>query len=364
MGHTGTMTANDGDHVARGEQRGRREQGAHGEQAPGEQSRCEQGTSHEGSIILAGTPIGNVADASPRLRELLATADVIAAEDTRKLRDLTRRLQVEPAGRIRSYHEHNEAARAEELVSEATAGATVLVVSDAGMPGVSDPGYRVVRAAQQAGVAVTAVPGPSAVLTALALSGLPSDRFTFEGFVPRKPGERDRLLAALATQERTMVFFDSPRRAAATLAAMAEAFGADRRAAVCRELTKTHEQVRRGTLAELARWATDGLLGEITVVVAGAEELPADPADALQAVLSRVEGGQRLKEAVNEVAALTGAGKRELYQAALQARRLECPGRRGPEAAGTERFSPAERHGPAPVPQPPSPQPPQAPHHR
>ena len=206
-------------------------------------------------------------------------------------------------------------------MSEATAGATVLVVSDAGMPGVSDPGYRVVRAAQQAGVAVTAVPGPSAVLTALALSGLPSDRFTFEGFVPRKPGERDRLLAALATQERTMVFFDSPRRAAATLAAMAEAFGADRRAAVCRELTKTHEQVRRGTLAELARWATDGLLGEITVVVAGAEELPADPADALQAVLSRVEGGQRLKEAVNEVAALTGAGKRELYQAALQARR-------------------------------------------
>lgn len=206
-------------------------------------------------------------------------------------------------------------------MSEATAGATVLVVSDAGMPGVSDPGYRVVRAAQQAGVAVTAVPGPSAVLTALALSGLPSDRFTFEGFVPRKPGERDRLLAALATQERTMVFFDSPRRAAATLAAMAEAFGADRRAAVCRELTKTHEQVRRGTLAELARWAADGLLGEITVVVAGAEELPADPADALQAVLSRVEGGQRLKEAVNEVAALTGAGKRELYQAALQARR-------------------------------------------
>ncbi|MGC0250173.1 16S rRNA (cytidine(1402)-2'-O)-methyltransferase [Pseudactinotalea sp. Z1748] len=280
-----------------------------------------RGKGATGSITLAGTPIGNVADASPRLSRLLESADLIAAEDTRRLRDLAGRLQVEVTAKVVSYHEHNETARAAELVAEAAAGATVLVVSDAGMPGVSDPGYRVVRAAAQAGVPVTAVPGPSAVLTALALSGLPSDRFAFEGFLPRKPGERDRALAALATQERTMVFFESPRRAGPTLEAMTRAFGADRAAAVCRELTKTHEQVRRGTLAELAAWAGQGLLGEVTVVVAGAEPTIPDAADALDAVLARVQGGQRLKDAATEVAALTGASKRELYEAALQARR-------------------------------------------
>ncbi|MGC0274504.1 16S rRNA (cytidine(1402)-2'-O)-methyltransferase [Pseudactinotalea sp. Z1739] len=286
---------------------------------PGRLGAREEGTA--GSITLAGTPIGNVADASPRLGRLLESADLIAAEDTRRLRDLAGRLQVEVTAKVVSYHEHNEAARAAELVAEAAAGATVLVVSDAGMPGVSDPGYRVVRAAAQAGVPVTAVPGPSAVLTALALSGLPSDRFTFEGFLPRRPGERTRVLAALATQERTMVFFESPRRAGPTLEAMAHAFGADRAAAVCRELTKTHEQVRRGTLDELAAWAGQGLLGEVTVVVAGAEPTIPDAADALGAVLDRVQGGQRLKDAATEVAALTGASKRELYEAALQARR-------------------------------------------
>lgn len=274
-----------------------------------------------GRIILGGTPIGDAGDASPRLREAIARADLIAAEDTRRLRDLAARLRVPITGAVTSYHEHNEAARTHELIERAAAGAQVLVVSDAGMPGVSDPGYRVVQAAAKAEVPVTAVPGPSAAVTALALSGLPSDRFTFEGFLPRKAGERTRLLAALAAEERTMVFFESPRRAGATLAAMAEAFGADRRAAVCRELTKTHEEVRRGTVGELAQWAGDGLLGEVTVVVAGADPLSVDPADALEAVLARVERGQRLKDAVNDVAALTGAGKRDLYQAALRARR-------------------------------------------
>ena len=280
-------------------------------------------TAPSGRIVLGGTPIGDVGDASPRLRAALGSADVIAAEDTRKLRDLAARLQVTITGAVMSYHEHNEAARAPELVELAAKGAEVLVVSDAGMPGVSDPGYRVVRIAAEAAVPVTAVPGPSAALTALALSGLPSDRFTFEGFLPRKPGERSRVLAALATEERTMVFFESPRRAGATLAAMAAAFAPDRHAVVCRELTKTHEEVRRGDLGDLAEWASDGLLGEVTVVVAGAQPSSVDPADAVEAVLARVEQGQRLKEAVNEVAALTGAGKRDLYQAALQARRRD-----------------------------------------
>ncbi len=274
-----------------------------------------------GVVVLAATPIGDAGDAPPRLVELLAGADVVAAEDTRRVQALASRLGVRLGGRLLSYHEHNEEARAAELVADAAAGATVLVVSDAGMPGVADPGYRVVRGAIRAGVRVTAVPGPSAVLTALALSGLPSDRFCFEGFVPRKPGERARWFAALVGEPRTLVMFEAPHRLAGTLAAAAEAFGRDRPAAVCRELTKTYEEVRRGALGDLATWAADGVRGEVTLVVGGAAVRRADLGAAVRQVLDRVASGSRLKEATAEVAQVTGLGRRDLYEAALVARR-------------------------------------------
>jgi 16S rRNA (cytidine1402-2'-O)-methyltransferase len=276
-----------------------------------------------GRLVLAATPIGDPDDAPPRLVRLLAEADVVAAEDTRRLRRLAGALGVELRGRIVSHHEHNEQARSPELVDAAAAGATVLVVTDAGMPSVSDPGLRVVRAAVEAGVPVTAVPGPSAVLTALALSGLATDRFCFEGFLPRKPGERRRALEALAAERRTMIFFEAPHRTAATLAAMAEVFGADRPAALCRELTKTYEEVRREPLGALAAGTADGVLGEVTLVVAGAPA-PApveDVAELVPAVLERVAAGERLKDAVAAVAGTTGANKRELYDAAARAPR-------------------------------------------
>ncbi|KAE8765653.1 16S rRNA (cytidine(1402)-2'-O)-methyltransferase [Georgenia thermotolerans] len=270
-----------------------------------------------GVILLAATPIGDPADAPPRLRRALAEADVVAAEDTRRLRALAGRLGVHVSGRLLSFHEHNEHDRAPELVRAAQDGARVLVVSDAGMPSVSDPGYRLVRAATDAGVRVSVAPGPSAVLTALALSGLATDRFCFEGFVPRRAGDRARTLAALAQEPRTMIFFESPHRLAGTLADMAQAFGADRPGAVCRELTKTYEEVRRGPLAELAAWAHDGVRGEITVVVAGAPPVAARAEDHVEEVLALADGGARLKDAAATVAAQTGLGKRELYQAAL-----------------------------------------------
>src|SRR3954447_16913794 len=208
-----------------------------------------------GRLILAGTPIGDLADATPRLARVLGEADVVAAEDTRRLRRLTTELGITLTGRVVSFFEGNERQRTDELVAVLVEGPTVAVVTDAGMPSVSDPGSRLVAAAIEAGVQVTAVPGPSAVLTALALSGLPVDRFTFEGFLPRKPGERSRRLAVLADEPRTMVFFEAPHRTATALIAMADAFGADRPAAVCRELTKTHEEVRRDGLGNLAAWA-------------------------------------------------------------------------------------------------------------
>lgn len=275
-----------------------------------------------GRLVLAGTPIGNVGDASTRLRDLLTTADVVAAEDTRRLHRLCSMLQVTPVGRTTSYHEHNETTRTPELVAEIAAGATVALVTDAGMPSVSDPGYRLVSACADAGLHVTAVPGPSAVLTALALSGLPSDRFTFEGFAPRKPGERARVFGALRTEARTMVFFESPHRTAATLAALAEALGVDRPAAVCRELTKTYEEVVRAPLSELHEWAAAReVRGEVCLVVAGAATGGPVDLDVLAVeVLQRVSDGERLKEAVAEVAGATGASKRELYERALATR--------------------------------------------
>lgn len=269
-----------------------------------------------GVLVLAATPIGRVADAPPRLAEELATADVVAAEDTRRLKRLTTDLGVSVTGRVVSYFEGNESARTPVLLEALLAGERVLLVTDAGMPSVSDPGYRLVAAAVEHDVLVTAVPGPSAVLTALAVSGLPVDRFCFEGFLPRKAGERSRRLAALAKEERTMVFFEAPHRTEAALAAMADALGGDRPAAVCRELTKTHEEVRRGSLAELAAWAADGIRGEVTIVVAGAApsaEVGSDP-DSLRAAVADLEGeGVSRKEAIVEVARRAGVPKREVY---------------------------------------------------
>lgn len=267
-------------------------------------------------LVLAATPIGRVADAPPRLTEELATADVVAAEDTRRLKRLTSDLGVTVAGRVVSYFEGNESARTPVLLEALLSGERVLLVTDAGMPSVSDPGYRLVAAAVEHDVPVTAVPGPSAVLTALAVSGLPVDRFCFEGFLPRKAGERSRRLASLAREERTMVFFEAPHRTEAALAAMAEALGGDRAAAVCRELTKTHEEVRRGPLDELVAWAADGIRGEVTIVVAGAvagAEVGSDP-DSLRAAVADLEAeGVSRKEAIVEVARLAGVPKREVY---------------------------------------------------
>ena len=273
-----------------------------------------------GRIVLAATPIGDTQDASAKLRHLLETADVVAAEDTRRLAGLTQRLGVRTTGRVLSHHEHNEASRVAELLDVVRGGGTVLVVSDAGMPTVSDPGLVLVRAAVAEGLTVTTAPGPSAVMAALAVSGLATDRFTFEGFPPRKAGERATVLRDLAREPRTMVFFEAPHRLAATLTAMAEAFGPDRPAAVCRELTKTYEEVVRDALGPLAEWAQGEVRGEIVVVVAGAPPTTASVADLTAEVLARADAGERLKEAVTAVAEATGVPKRELYAAALAAR--------------------------------------------
>ncbi|QEW03692.1 16S rRNA (cytidine(1402)-2'-O)-methyltransferase [Microbacterium lushaniae] len=270
-------------------------------------------------IILGATPIGNLGDASRRLVEALSSVEVIAAEDTRTTQRLLAALGVENRPRLIALHDHNEKERADDLVALARER-DVLVLSDAGMPTVSDPGYGLVSAAARAGVTVTALPGPSAVLMALAVSGLPTDRFAFEGFPPRKPGERRAALAALASEPRTLVFFEAPSRLAATLDDLAAAFGEDRPAAVCRELTKLHEEIVRGSLGELAEWARGGVRGEIALVVGGAAPRETSFPDAVAQVLELKATGARLKDAASEVAAHTGHSSRELYQAALTAR--------------------------------------------
>lgn len=271
-------------------------------------------------IILAATPIGNLGDASSRLIEAFESATVVAAEDTRTTIQLLRLLGVSNKPELVSLHEHNERERAASLVERAK-HEDVLVVSDAGMPAVSDPGFVLVQAAVAAGVDVTAIPGPSAVVTALAVSGLPSDRFTFEGFVPRKSSDRASTMAALVGERRTMVFFEAPTRLNATLAAMTEAFGSARQAAVCRELTKKFEEVRRGTLFELTEWSAGGVKGEIVIVVAGAEDQVSSRSEALELVKVAVANGTRLKDAARDVAALTGLSARDLYQDALTDRK-------------------------------------------
>ncbi|MCU1408808.1 MAG: rsmI [Microbacteriaceae bacterium] len=268
-------------------------------------------------IILAATPIGNLGDASGRLVEALRTATVVAAEDTRVTVHLLKALGIDNRPKLISLHDHNERGKAAELV-ELARDTDLLVLSDAGMPTVSDPGFHLVEAAINAGVVVSALPGPSAVLTALAVSGLPTDRFTFEGFLPRKPGDRRGALRELAGERRTMVFFESPNRLAASLADVAATMGADRRVVVCRELTKFYEEVKRGTAAELAEWAAGGVKGEIVVIVAGAELRVMDLDTGVAEVLALVASGIRLKDAASDVAAATGLGKRDLYEAALK----------------------------------------------
>ncbi|MGY2873685.1 16S rRNA (cytidine1402-2'-O)-methyltransferase [Marmoricola sp. URHA0025 HA25] len=274
-----------------------------------------------GVLVLAGTPIGRPDDAPARLAVELAAADVVAAEDTRRLKRLTSDLGIELSGRVVSYFEGNERGRTPQLLEALQAGDRVVLVTDAGMPSVSDPGFRLVAAAVEAGIAVTAVPGPSAVLTALAVSGLPVDRFCFEGFLPRKAGERSRRLESLADEPRTMVFFEAPHRTEAALRAMAEAFDADRSAAVCRELTKTHEEVRRAGLGELADWAAEGVRGEVTIVVAGAPaEAATSDGDTLRArVASEEAAGVPRKQAITEVARRSGVPKRVVYDAVHKA---------------------------------------------
>jgi len=275
-------------------------------------------------LVLAGSPIGDVADASPHLAQVLADADIVAAEDTRRLRRLCDRLGVTVGGRIVSYFDGNEAERTPGLVQAMVDGATVVVVTDAGMPCVSDPGYRLVRAGLDAGIEVTAVPGPSAALTALAVSGLPVRRFCFEGFPPRKAGERASYLATLSREPRTMVFFEAPHRLGEFLDACATAFGGERPAAICRELTKPHQQVVRGPLSDLVAWAKGPVLGEVSVVIGGWQGLDGDAVeDALTAgvaaVRQAVEGGATTRAAVAMVAAAQGLRRKSLYDAVVAA---------------------------------------------
>jgi 16S rRNA (cytidine1402-2'-O)-methyltransferase len=275
-----------------------------------------------GRLLIGATPLGQPSDASARLVKALASADVIAAEDTRRIRTLAQALEAKPSGKVVSLYDANEASRVPALVEEILAGATVLLVSDAGMPLISDPGYRLVAACIEAELPVSCLPGPSAVTTALAVSGLPSERFCFEGFAPRKHAARMSWFKTLAVEPRTCVFFESPRRLSDTLSDAVEALGPQRAAVVCRELTKTHEEIVRGTLGELAQWASGGVLGEITVVLAGATP-KADVETLVAEVTALIDAGTRVKDACAQVVeAYPGSpSRRELYDAVLRSRR-------------------------------------------
>jgi 16S rRNA (cytidine1402-2'-O)-methyltransferase len=275
-----------------------------------------------GRLVLGGAPLGQPGDVGPRLRTAMATADVLAVEDTRRLHRLAADLEVQLSGRVVTFHESVERSRLPGLLAALAEGRTVLLLTDAGMPSVSDPGYTLVRAAIDAGVAVTSVPGPSAVTTALAVSGLPVDRFCFEGFLPRKAGERRSRLAGLADERRTMVFFESPHRLADALTDAAAVMGEGRPAAVCRELTKTHEEVRRGPLGELASWAADGVRGEITLVVGGAPAAPValSPSELAALVADEEEAGATRKDAIRAVVVRTGLPRRTVYDAVVAAK--------------------------------------------
>src|SRR5215472_12706701 len=281
------------------------------------------GRGERGRLILAAAPIGRPQDASASLLSALRAAEVIAVEDTRRLRRLAAALDVPVTGKLISYYDDVEAERVPGLIDQLTGGRDVLLITDAGMPGISDPGYRLVTAAIAAGIDVTVLPGPSAVTAALAVSGLPTDRFCFEGFPPRKVGERARRFADLATEPRTMVFFESPRRLAATLSDLSRAFGPARRAVVCRELTKTHEEIVRGTVDELEQWAKADVLGEITLVVAGAPAIvtQASTEEILAEVAAAQEAGSSRSDAITDVAARLGLRKRDVYDVVVNPHR-------------------------------------------
>lgn len=271
-----------------------------------------------GQIILAATPIGNIADASPRLREALESADIIAAEDSRRAKRLLQDLEIKTQAQIWSFYDAVEESKTPELIERAQNGSSVVVISDAGMPTVSDPGYRIVQAAIESAISVSVIPGPSAVLTALAVSGLPVDRFSFEGFLPRKAGEREKFLESLINESRTMVFFEAPHRLKETLEAFAKVFGQSRSAVVCRELTKTYEEIVRGDFSKLIDWADKEILGEITLVVAGSKPVAiTDPAQWVSMVQTRVALGISQRDAIAEVAKELSVPKREVYDAVL-----------------------------------------------
>ena len=274
-------------------------------------------TTGHGLLLLAGTPIGDTRYVSEALREALENADVIAAEDTRKFADLCRRAGVRISARVISYFEGNEAERTPDLVALLQSGSTVVLVTDAGMPSVSDPGFRLVNAGIEAGVRVSAIPGPSAATTALAVSGLATDRFCFEGFLPRKKGQRRTRLDLLRREERTMVFFEAPHRLHDFLSDAASAFGPSRRAAICRELTKTYEEVIRGPLADLVEWAQGEVRGEITVVISGAPPETPPLEDLVAEVHARISAGEKRSAAVSGVSATYNVDRRELYDASL-----------------------------------------------
>ena len=273
-------------------------------------------------LILAATPIGNLADASPRLIEAMVAAKFIAAEDTRSLLKLANSLGVKLNARLFSLHEHNEGDRLKQIL-EIAQDEPVLVVSDAGMPTVSDPGFLLVRAAVEANIEVTVIPGPSAVLSALAVSGLPTDRFTFEGFLPRKQGDRRKMFASLSREPRTMVFFESPHRILESLEDAVVELGADRAATVSRELTKKFEHTQRGNLAQLVEWAKTQPKGEMVLVVAGAQATAVQAEDLVEQVLALISDGAKLKEAVAEIASAAGASKSDLYQLVLERRKAD-----------------------------------------
>ena len=274
---------------------------------------------HPVPLLLAGVPIGRPDDASLRLRTALAEADVVAVEDTRRLKRLCSDLGVTVSGRVVSYFDGNETERTPRLLDSLVEGLTVLLVTDAGMPSVSDPGFRLVAAAAARDLPVSCLPGPSAVTTALAVSGLPSDRFCFEGFLPRKGGERRTRLSELAAERRTTVLFEAPHRLGAALADMVSIFGPDRRAVVCRELTKTYEEIRRGTLAELAERFAGEVRGEVTLVLDGAPAPTADstPAELARLVAVRERSGEARKEAIAGVARELGVPRRDVYDAVV-----------------------------------------------
>lgn len=285
-----------------------------------------------GKVVLAATPIGNMADASARLINLLETADIVAAEDTRRLYDLANRLGVHVSGSVIAYHDHNERNKADGLLDKVEQGSTVLVVSDAGMPTINDPGLAVVRRAIERDLPVTCAPGPSAVLDALALSGLPTDRFCYEGFLPRKSGDRQQHLRSLLSERRTIVFYEAPHRISDAMEDIFAVFGADRKMALCRELTKDFEEIRRGSVSQIKEGvAIDPPRGEIVLVIAGAsdEEIKQQNIDLSVEQLAQMSydlsqnEGLRIKDAITRIVSQNPlsdgsfANRKEVYAACL-----------------------------------------------